>query len=275
LKDENGAMREMKPLSIMVGPYNQEGTKDIAELFGTDNVFPFPKPMELIRFIVSLTINDHKDQDAIVLDFFAGSGTLGHAVVEQNLRDSGQRRYILVQAPVDTPSDSPANKAGFKKISELTAERLRRVGKKIKDANPLFIGDTGFRKLRIDTSSMQNVYYTPDETSQQSLLEHVDNIKPDRTPEDLLFQVLLDWGVDLASPIASETVDGKQVFFVDGNALAACVDFGLTDEFVKKIAERKPLRAVFRDASYSSDAAKINVEQIFKFYSPETELKCL
>ena len=122
---------------------------------------------------------------------------------------------------------------------------------------------------------MQDVYYTPDETQQGSLLDHVDNIKPDRTPEDLLFQVLLDWGVDLASPIASETVDRKQVFFVDGNALAACFDFGLTDEFVKQIAERKPLRAVFRDASYSSDAAKINVEQIFKFYSPETDVKCL
>ena len=124
---------------------------------------------------------------------------------------------------------------------------------------------------------MQDVYYTPDETQQESLLDHVDNIKPDRRdkPEDLLFQVLLDWGVDLASPIASETLSGKQVFFVDGNALAACFDFGLTDEFVQQIAERKPLRAVFRDASYSSDAAKINVEQIFKFYSPETELKCL
>lgn len=135
--------------------------------------------------------------------------------------------------------------------------------------------DVGFRTLHVDTSNMLDVYYTPDQTAQRNLLNQVDNIKPDRTSADLLFQVLLDWGVDLASPIASETVDGKQVFYVDGNALAACFDFGLTDAFVKQIAKRKPLRAVFRDASYSSDAGKINVEQIFKFYSPETELKCL
>lgn len=160
-------------------------------------------------------------------------------------------------------------------LSEITKARVTKAGSDLRDANAFAKIDTGFRALKIDTSNMQDVYYTPDETQQASLLDHVDNIKPDRTPEDLLFQVLLDWGVDLASPIASETIDGKQVFFVDGNALAACLDFGLTDEFVKQIAERKPLRAVFRDASYSSDAAKINVEQIFKFYSPETEVRCL
>jgi adenine-specific DNA-methyltransferase len=175
------------------------------------------------------------------------------------------------------PEESAAAKAGYATIAQLAKERLRRSGGEFRKQLTLTQpqSDTGFRVLKIDASNMQDVYYTPDETQQANLLDHVDNIKPDRTPEDLLFQVLLDWGVDLASPIASETVDGKQVFFVDGNALAACFDFGLTDEFVKQIAERKPLRAVFRDASYSSDDAKINVDQIFKFYSPETEVRCI
>jgi adenine-specific DNA-methyltransferase len=160
-------------------------------------------------------------------------------------------------------------------IADVARERIRNAGTKIKSDTALTGAqlDVGFRVLKIDTSNMQDVYYTPDETVQTTLLDHVDNIKADRTPEDLLFQVLLDWGVDLASPIATETVAGKQVFFVDGNALAACFDFGLTDEFVKQIAERKPLRAVFRDAGYGSDAAKINVDQIFKFYSPDTEVR--
>jgi adenine-specific DNA-methyltransferase len=238
-----------------------EGTQVIQDLFG-EKVFPFAKPLSLVRTLIEQATSGNHD---IVMDFFAGSATTGHAVWEQNAIDQGTRRFILVQIP------QPINRKDFSTIAQLSKERLRRSAR----SESLLIEDKGFRVLKIDTSNMQDVYYTPDETQQGNLLNHVDNIKADRTPEDLLFQVLLDWGVDLASSIASETVEGKQVFFVDGNALAACFDFGLTDEFVKQIAERKPLRAVFRDASYSSDAAKINVEQIFKFYSPETEVRCL
>jgi adenine-specific DNA-methyltransferase len=248
--------------------HNKEATLELKELFSGNAPFSSPKPVKLLTRVLELAT---KSSD-LVMDFFAGSGTFAEAVYALNAENTEQRRFIVVQVP--EPLDPPSDR--FASIAEITKERIRLAGAKVAEPNLVTKRvDTGFRVLKIDTSNMQDVYYTPDETQQGSLLDHVNNIKPDRTPEDLLFQVLLDWGVDLASPIASDTVDGKQVFFVDGNALAACFDFGLTDEFVKQIAERKPLRAVFRDASYSSDAAKINVEQIFKFYSPETEVRCL
>src|ERR1019366_7807448 len=202
-----------------------------------------------------------------VLDFFAGSGTTGHAVLAQNALDGRIRRYILVQLP------EPIATAGFSNIAEVCRERLRRAAAKVKaeKGSPLFGLDTGLRVLKIDTSNMRDVYYTPDALPQADLLAQVDNIRPDRTSEDLLFQVLVDWGLDLALPIGQETIAGKRVFFVDGTALAACFDSGVTDELVKEIAKRKPLRAVFRDASYGSDSVKINVDQIFRLLSPETE----
>lgn len=275
LKDESGQMREMKPLSILIGPYNQQGTKDIAKIFGEEGVFPFPKPVDLLKYVVSLTVNDKKESGAIILDFFAGSGTMGQAVIEQNTIDARARQYILVQMPEATPPDSAANKAGFKDITELAKERLRRVGKMARDQNPMFTGDVGFRVLKIDTSNMNDVYYAPDAIKQDQLALHTDNIKLDRTPEDLLFQVLLDWGVDLALPIEQQRIAGKTVFFVDGNALAACFDTSITEDLVKELAKRKPLRAVFRDSSFDSDSTKINVAQIFKLLSPETEVKSL
>lgn len=275
LKDENGQMREMKPLSILIGPYNQQGTKDIAEIFGEESVFSFPKPVDLLKYIVSLTVNDRKEGDAIILDFFAGSGTMGQAVIEQNLKDARARQYILVQLPEATSPDSAARKAGFKDITELTKERLRRAGKMVRDQNPMFSGDVGFRVLKIDTSNMMDVYYAPDAVNQDQLALHTDNIKEDRTAEDLLFQVLVDWGVDLALPIEQQKIAGKTAFFVDGNALAACFDANITEDLVKELAKRKPLRAVFRDSSYASDSTKINVTQIFKLLSPETEVKSL
>jgi len=170
---------------------------------------------------------------------------------------------------------------GYKTIAELAKERIRRAGKKIKQDNARKDGidklDVGFRVLKIDTSNMADVYYRPDELDQKDLAGHVDNVKPDRTAEDLLFQVLLDWGVDLGLPIVREAIDGREVFFVDDNALAACfVKDGSVDEgFVKKLAMRKPLRVVFRDAGFASDNARINVEQIFKTLSPDTEVRTL
>lgn len=234
-----------------------------------EDLFITPKPTKLLRRIIEIATTP--DMDDIVLDFFAGTATTGHAVLAANANDGGKRRTILVQFP--EPTDSPR----YSTIAELGRKRLQRAAAKIKSENPLNTQnlDSGFRLVKIDASNMRDVYYTPDEVQQADLHGHIDNIKPDRTPEDLLFQVLLDWGVDLASPITVEAIDGKTVFLVDGNALAACFDTGVTDDLVKQIAQRKPLRAVFRDSSYGSDSVKINVEQIFKFYSPETEVRAI
>jgi adenine-specific DNA-methyltransferase len=221
-----------------------------------------------MRTLIEQTTSGEGD---LILDFFAGSGTTGHAVVEQNAFDGGQRSFILVQLP------EPIERSGYSTLADLTKERLRRAGAKIKASSALTAAnlDTGFRVLKIDTSNMREVYYTPDAVQQGDLLAQVDNIRPDRTPEDLLFQVLVDWGLDLALPIAVETIAGRSIFFVDGNALAACFDAGVSDELVKEIAKRKPLRAVFRDSSYGDDSVKINVDQIFRLLSPETEVRSI
>lgn len=183
----------------------------------------------------------------------------------------------MVQIPELCSDDSVAKKEGFTTIADICKERIRRAGKKVKEDSGLQGQnlDSGFRVLKVDTSNMKDVYYKPDSLNKEDLFEHVENIKEDRTPEDLLFQVLLDWGIDLSLPISEEKVDGKTVFFVDENALAACFDIGVTEELVKKLAARRPLRAVFRDAGFSSDAVKINVEQIFKLVSPSTEVKAI
>lgn len=183
----------------------------------------------------------------------------------------------MVQLPEACAEKSEAFKAGYKTIASIGKERIRRAGLEIKNANATNAPnlDIGFRVLKVESSNMKDVYYAPDSVKQSDLVAHADNIKEDRTPEDLLFQVLVDWGVDLALPITKESIAGKSVFFVDGNALAACFDAALSEELVKQIAKRKPLRAVFRDSSYGSDSVKINVEQIFKLLSPATEIKSL
>jgi adenine-specific DNA-methyltransferase len=275
LKDENGQLREMKPLSLLIGPFNQEGTKEVATIFGAEGIFSFPKPVELLRYLVSLTINDKKEPGAIVLDFFSGSGTMGQAVMQQNAIDGLDRRYILVQLPEMLPLDSKAAKNGFKNLCELAKERLRRVGRKLRGQSPLLSSDIGFRVLKIDTSNFNDVHYRPESIMQDDLLAHTDNLKRDRSSEDLLFQVLVDWGVDLALNVEREEIAGRSVFIVDGNALAACFDQNISEDLVKELAQRRPLRAVFRDSSYANDSTKINVEQIFKLLSPETEVRTL
>lgn len=166
-----------------------------------------------------------------------------------------------------------------KTVAEIAKERLRRCAKSVREqmsGTPILgLADTGFRVLKIDTSNMKDVYYQPDALRKDDLFTHVDNIKEDRTPEDLLFQVLLDWGVELTLPIEQESIDGKTVFFVDQNALAACFDTGVTEDLVKKLALRKPMRVVFRDSGFSDDSVKINVEQIFKLMSPGSEVKSI
>lgn len=185
----------------------------------------------------------------------------------------------MVQAPQQCEPDTKPYKAGFKTISGISKERIRRAGKKTLEGqcHKGWNKDIGFRALKVDTSNMDDVYYAPNALEKTTLDLFVENIKPDRTPEDLLFQVMLDWGVDLALPIAKETILNKEVFFVDGNALAACFDNrgGIDEDFVKELAKRQPLRVVFRDAGFKDSAVKINVAQIFKLLSPGTEVKCL
>jgi len=262
---------------------------EIKAIFGSQ-VFETVKPIPYIERI--LKIGSLKD--SVVLDFFSGSATTAHAVMQLNAEDGGQRRHIQVQLPEPCDEKSEAAKAGYETIAEIGKERIRRAGAKIREDLEAKIAeteqgseehatlldrlkrlDTGFRVLKIDSSNMADVHYRPDQVAQDDLGMQVENIKPDRTPEDLLFQVLLDWGVDLALPIEREEIAGKTVFSVDGNALAACFDTDVDDDFVKALAEREPLRAVFRDASFADDAARINVEQIFHALSPHTEVRAI
>jgi adenine-specific DNA-methyltransferase len=245
-----------------------EGGLQVKDLFG-EAVFDNPKPTKLIRRMMGLACGTGEHE--IILDFFGGSGTTAQAVLEHNLEFGRRDIFVVVQLPEVTTS------GGFSTIADIAKERIRRAGAKLKSESALTTPDldVGFRVLKIDTSNMRDVYYAPDAIKQADLLAHLDNIREDRTPEDLLFQVLVDWGVDLALPITTEILAGKTVFFVDSNALSACFDAEITEDVVKELAKRKPLRAVFRDSSYGSDSVKINVEQIFKLLSPGTEIKSL
>jgi adenine-specific DNA-methyltransferase len=282
LRNEDGNIRRGKPLSLLDGPYTQEGSKDFQELIPKD-VFPFPKPVQLIRQLLSISTDDGKDINFTVMDFFAGAATTAHAVMSLNAEDGGTRNFILVQLPEICGKDTGAAKAGFETIADISKERIRLAGKKIKQQSAGKPGidklDIGFRVLKIDSSNMKEVFYTPDAVSQDLLSDHVINIREDRTSEDLLFQVLLDWGVDLGLPITTDTLAGKTVYFVDARlgrpALAACFEEGINEELVKLLAKREPLRVVFRDAGFASDSVKINAEQIFKLMSPGTEVKTI
>lgn len=251
---------------------SRQANAELKELFDGNVPFDTPKPTALLKRISQLFYGQN---DYITLDFFAGSGSTADAVMQLNAEDGGCRRFILVQLPEPCAEDSDGYKAGYKTIAEVSKERIRRAGEKISKSNKRV--DTGFRVLKIDTSNMADVYYAPDALDKTNFDLFVDNIKPDRTSEDLLFQVMLDWGVDLALPIAKQAIQGKDVFFVDGNALVACFDAhgGIDEGFVKELAKQQPLRVVFRDAGFKDSAVKINVEQIFKSLSPSTEVKCI
>ena len=259
---------------------NEVGTTDSAkrmlnDLFGGVTVFDTPKPIELLNRIIQLTT----DRNDLIFDFFSGSSVTANAVMSLNAEDGGKRKFIMVQLLEACDEKSEAYKAGYQTIAEIGKERIRRAGKKIKSENADKEGiaqlDIGFRVLKIDSSNMKDVYYTPDAVRQGDLVDQIDNIRDDRTPEDLLFQVLLDWGVDLTLPITQEAIAGKTVLFVDDNALAACFDADINEAFVKELAARHPLRVVFRDAGFVSDSVKINIEQIFKLISPATEIKVI
>ena len=257
---------------------DEVGTTDSAkrklnELFDGITVFDTPKPIELLSRIIQITTG----KNGLIFDFFAGSCPTAHAAMQLNAEDGGNRKFIMVQLPESCDEKSEAFKAGYKTIAEIGKERIRRAGKKIKEETATTAPnlDIGFRVFKVDTSNMKDVYYTPDKLKQDNLELFKDHIKPDRRPEDLLFQVFLDWGLDLTLPIAKKTIDGKAVFVVDTNALLACFESGITEELVKKLAKHKPLRAVFRDDAFGSDSVKINVEQIFKLLSPGTEVKSI
>lgn len=279
-------LKEMKSLfknisTVLSGFSTADGTREVNSLMG-GVAFTFPKPSSLIKlFLEQLT-----EENDIVMDFFAGSGTTADAVFQQCSADGKSRKFILIQLPEELDRENPAQGAAAelcdklgvaRNIAELSKERIRRAGKKILEGvcHPDWNRDVGFRVLKVDTSNMKDVYYRPDELKQSDLLDMVDNVKEDRTSEDLLFQVLVDWGVDLTLPIRRETLQGKTVFFVDDSALVACFDRGVTEELVKEVAKREPLRVVFRDNGFVSDAVKINVEQIFRQLSPSTDVKAI
>ena len=211
------------------------------------------------------------------LDFFSGSATTAHAVMQLNAEDGGNRKFILVQLPEETDEKSEAYKAGYKNICEIGKERIRRAGAKIKEENGMMAQnlDTGFRVLKLDSSNMKDVYYNPDEYEPSMFESLTDNIKADRTPEDLLFQVMLDLGVLLSSKIEETTVCGKKVFSVADGYLYACFDSNVSEETITEIAKKKPYYFVMRDSSMASDSVATNFEQIFATYSPETERKVL
>ena len=257
-------------------------TTHLKNLFGV-KLFDGPKP---VPFIIDLLhIGSYKD--SIILDFFSGSATTAHAVMQLNAEDGGKRKYIMVQLPELTDEKSEAYKAGYKNICEIGKERIRRAANKIKEEKPkkaekeeLFANvedtqDYGFRVYRLDSSNMKDVYYRPQDYKQETLNMFADNIKPDRTADDLLAQVMLDWGLPLSYKIDRTNINGKQVFRVAQDSLLACFDTGIDEAFIKAIAKEKPLRVVFRDSGFADDTAKINVQQLLKQLSPETEMKVI
>lgn len=248
----------------------KEGTSDVNDLF-EKKVFGFPKPVSLIGFLISITTKF--DREAIVLDFFSGSATTAHAVMQLNAEDGGNRKFIMVQLPEACDEKSEAYKAGYKNICEIGKERIRRAGKKIKEESPLTTQnlDTGFRVLKLDSSNMLDVYYNPDKIEQTSIFDFKDNIKADRSAEDLLFQIMLDMGVTLSAKIEEKEINGTKVFTVDGDFLVACFADNLTDDTLTEIAKLKPRYAAFRDSSFANDSVAKNCEQIFATYSPNTK----
>lgn len=252
----------------------ESGKAELGRLVGKQHGFDTVKPVQLIKYL----LQTFAGKNDIIFDFFSGSATTAQAVMEQNAEDGGRRKYILVQVEEKCDPDGEAYKAGFQTVCEIGKERIRRAGRKIKEAAGLDAPadlDIGFRCLRLSESNMENVYYAPEDTKQEDLFHLVDNVKPDRTPEDLLFQVMLDLGVLLSSSIEVKEMAGKKVFNVAEGFLLACFDHDVTEETVKTIAQMKPCYAVFRDSSMDSDSVAANFDQIFETYSPDTIRKVL
>lgn len=291
---------------VQIAGTNEDAYEELEKIFGVKKIFDYSKPINyLINYINAVTFFD---KNATILDFFSGSATTAHAVMKLNAEDGGNRKFIMVQLPEKCDEKSEAYKAGYKNICEIGKERIRRAGKKIIEEQAHLKNaynetklkpmeayaewttsekalktqdeikqklDIGFRVLKLDSSNMKDVYYSPSDTEQTNLLDLVSNIKEDRSPEDLLFQVMLDMGVMLSSDIKTLDIKGKKVFNVNDGNLVCCFDENLTDDVVTEIAKMQPLYAVFRDSSMSSDSVAVNFDQIFETYSPSTTRKVL
>ena len=261
--------------------YEDSGSTDLASkelerLLGR-KIFDFPKPKELIKRLLNLVINSKEDKSFIALDFFSGSATTAHAVMQLNTDDGGNRKFICVQLPEKTAEDSEAYKAGYKNICEIGKERIRRAGKKIKEETGLTAQnlDIGFRVLKLAESNMTDVYYKPADIDQGFLDKLESNIKADRTPMDLLFQVMLECDLPLSSKIEERTINGKLVFFVNDKELVACFDSQIDETTITEIAKQKPYYFVMRDSSLATDNVADNFEQLWNAYSKDTIRKVL
>lgn len=265
----------MAPTSILfhkeVG-HSQEGSKEVTTLFGDKGVFDGPKPVRLLQRLLTLA---NLDDNSIILDFFSGSASTAHAVMKMNVEKNKHCSFVMVQLPEHISEKK--KEQGYETVCEIGKERIRRAGKKIKEESPLTTQDldTGFRVLKLDSTNMQDIYYSPKDISQAELFSQVDNVKPDRTGEDLLFQVMLELGATLDSKIETTTVAGKTIYNVAEGYLVACFDPDVTDDVVKSIAQMQPAYAVLRDTSMKDDSTATNFEQIFKTYSPDTVTKIL
>ena len=265
----------MAPTSILfhkeVG-HSQEGSKEVTTLFGDKGVFDGPKPVRLLQRLLTLA---NLDDNSIILDFFSGSASTAHAVMKMNVEKNKHCSFVMVQLPEHISEKK--KEQGYETVCEIGKERIRRAGKKIKEESPLTTQDldTGFHVLKLDSTNMQDIYYSPKDISQADLFSQVDNVKPDRTGEDLLFQVMLELGATLDSKIETTTVAGKTIYNVAEGYLVACFDPDVTDDVVKSIAQMQPAYAVLRDTSMKDDSTATNFEQIFKTYSPDTVTKIL
>ncbi len=248
-----------------------EGKNDISSLFDNDKLFSYPKSVKFIKTLLATTLSN----DGVVLDFFSGSATTAHAVMQLNAEDGGHRKFIMVQLPEPCDEKSEAYKGGYKNICEIGKERIRRAGNKIKAEHPDADLDIGFRVFRVDSSNMRDVYYKPEEFTQTMLGEAVSNIKPDRTDLDLLYACLLDCGVPIHLPHTTTTVDGCTIHNVDNGALMACFDEHIPHSVIRAMAAEAPLQVIFRDSAFAADADKINVTEIFKNLSPDTKVRVI
>ncbi len=248
----------------------EQAGKLLSSLFDDVKLFDYPKPVDLLMYLINFIC----DKEDTILDFFSGSATTAHAVMQLNARDGGHRKFIMVQLPEVTDEHTEAFKAGYKNICEIGKERIRRAGAKIKSETGADI-DYGFRVLKVDDTNMEDVYCAPADTTQQMLLNFESNIKPDRTDIDLLFSCLIEWGLPLSMPYSSEQIDGVTVHTYNDGDLIACFDKDIPESAVKAIAKRKPLRAVFRDDSFENSPSKINVGEIFKMLTPDTRVKVI
>lgn len=251
---------------------NGQGTIDFDSIMET-NSFSYPKPIGMLQHLLQIASNS----DSLILDFFSGSATTAHAVMQLNAEDGGKRKFIMVQLQEKTDEQSEAHKAGYKNICEIGKERIRRASKKIKGENPLTTQDldVGFRVLKLDDTNMNDVYYSPAEYSQDLLSMIESNVKSDRSDLDLLFGCLLEWGLPLSLPYSSEEIEGYTVHNYNDGDLIACFDENVPDSVIKEIAKRQPLRAVFRDSSFANSPSKINVGEIFKLMAPDTRVKVI